>query len=78
MNCEDVVRYLSDYIDRGLSEELEAEARAHLVTCRNCHVVLDTTEKTITLFRQCEVRVIPAERRQALFQELQRAFAERR
>ncbi len=78
MNCEELVRYLSDYIDRGLSEELEAEARAHLATCRNCHVVLNTTEKTITLFRQCEARLIPAERRQALFQELQRAFAERR
>lgn len=77
MNCEELVRYLSDYIDRNLSEELEAEARAHLASCPNCHVVLNTTQKTITLFRECEVRVIPAERREVLFQALQQAFSRR-
>lgn len=78
MNCEELVHYLSDYIDRGLSEELAAEARAHLASCHNCHVILNTTQKTITLFRECEVRVIPAERKEALFQALQQAFSERR
>lgn len=78
MNCEELVRYLSDYIDRGLTEELEAEARAHLASCPNCHVVLNTTQKTISLFRECEVRFIPAERKEALFQALQQALSARR
>ncbi len=78
MNCEELVRYLSDYIDRGLSEDLEAEARAHLASCHNCHVLLNTTHKTITLFRECEARVIPAQHKEALFRALQQAFSERR
>jgi anti-sigma factor RsiW len=77
MTCEELLEYLSDYIDNNLSEELSAEARAHIATCHNCHVVLDTTRETITLFRKCGEECIPSERRTALFQRLQKALIER-
>ncbi|NWF69139.1 MAG: zf-HC2 domain-containing protein [Chloroflexi bacterium] len=57
MQCADVIRYLSDYIDQNLSEALMEEARAHLATCRNCHVVLDSTQQTILLYRQQGQRI---------------------
>ncbi len=75
MNCEQVIQYLSDYIDRDLSEELTAEASEHLATCRNCHVVLDTTRQTILLYRENGRRGIPVERRADLFARLQRTLA---
>jgi anti-sigma factor RsiW len=74
MKCEELMTYLSDYIDQDLSEELRVEAQEHLATCENCHVVLDTTQKMIVLYRQAERQVIPAERRTALFERLQRAM----
>jgi anti-sigma factor RsiW len=71
MQCEDLIRYLSDYIDNNLSEELAAEAREHLATCRNCHVVLDSTQQTILLYRQQGRRLgLPPQRHQALFGQL--------
>jgi anti-sigma factor RsiW len=76
MNCEQLVRYLSDYIDRDLSEELTEEARQHLATCRNCHIVLDTTRQTILLCREAGRQGIPVERRADLFARLQKALAE--
>ncbi|NDJ51697.1 MAG: zf-HC2 domain-containing protein [Chloroflexi bacterium] len=74
MQCDDLLNYLSDYIDNDLDEALSAEARAHLATCPNCKVVLDTTMQTIALTRDREKRVIPAARRQQLFDQLQDAF----
>ncbi|MBL8164756.1 MAG: zf-HC2 domain-containing protein, partial [Anaerolineae bacterium] len=49
MECKEVIAYLSDYIDRNLSDELTADIREHIATCRNCHVVLDSTQQTILL-----------------------------
>ena len=77
MNCDSLLVYLSDYIDNELDEELTAEARNHLATCHNCRVVLDTTQLTIALHRQQEKQVIPAERRERLFNQLHDAFMSR-
>jgi anti-sigma factor RsiW len=78
MNCEELIRYLSDYIDRNLSDELHAEAQQHLATCHNCHVVLDTTQQTIFLYKETGRRGIPIERRADLFARLQQSLADRK
>ena len=78
MKCEELVTYLSDYIDGDLREDLRADAQEHLATCPNCHVVLDTTQQMIVLLRNSGPRAIPIERRKALFQKLQTAFDRRR
>jgi predicted anti-sigma-YlaC factor YlaD len=78
MECEELVTYLSDYIDQNLDEELTTEAQEHLATCHNCRVVLDTTQQTIFLYRQQgQQRKIPAARRERLFGQLQEAFLRR-
>lgn len=77
MDCETLLAYLSDYIDHNLSENLSQAAQDHLQTCQNCRVVLDSTQRTIRLARQHSQTVIPAERRQALFTQIQRAFEKR-
>ncbi|RMF05794.1 MAG: zf-HC2 domain-containing protein [Chloroflexi bacterium] len=77
MECAELLQYLSEYIDNNLDEELTAEAQAHLATCANCKVVLDTTQQTIFLYKQQEPRKIPARRRRRLFNQLQDAFLKR-
>ena len=71
MNCEELIHYLSDYIDNGLTEKLRVDAEEHLATCRNCHVVLDTTRQTIVLFRETHREGTPVDRRSALFGQLE-------
>lgn len=77
MTCEELLRYLSDYIDQNLDEELTAAAQEHLASCQNCRVVLDTTQQTIFLYREQGARQIPAARRQRLFDRLQEAFLQK-
>lgn len=78
MNCDELIAYLSDYIDQDLDEELRSDAQEHLATCQNCRVALDTTQKMIFLYRQNGRRSIPAERRGELFDRLQKAFETRK
>jgi anti-sigma factor RsiW len=74
MTCEELITYLSAYIDDELDEALTREARQHLATCQNCQVVLNTTQRTILLGRGQAQRTIPADRRGMLFARLQEAF----
>jgi len=72
MTCEELVNYLSDYIENCLDDALTAEAREHLETCPKCHILLDTTEKTIMLCRNCAAKqTIPPARRQRILSQLQ-------
>ena len=77
MTCDELLAYLSDYLDSDLDEALSADAHAHLATCRNCKIVLDTTRRTIFLGHGEGQRTIPAERRIALFNGLQDALMRR-
>lgn len=77
MQCEELVTYLSDYIDQELDEDLREDAQQHLSTCHNCRVVLDTTQKMIFLYRQTGTRNIPVDRRDKLLGQIQGAFRQR-
>lgn len=75
ITCEDLVRYLSDYLEQELDDTLTQAAEEHLATCDNCRVVLDTTRKTIHLYKQQGTVVqMPAGRKNVLFDRIAAAF----
>jgi anti-sigma factor RsiW len=77
MTCDELVSYLSAYLDQELDEELTAAAQQHLATCPNCQVVLHTTQRVIQL-GQAQYRVaLPASRRTRLYTRLHQAFLAR-
>ena len=78
MRCEELLAYLSDYIDNEISGDLTAAAQAHLATCENCRVVLNTTQKAIFLVHTYGTRTIPAQRRQNLWNQLEDALARKK
>lgn len=74
MKCEQLLQYLSDYIDNDLDETLTAAAQDHLATCPNCRVVLDTTLQSIFLVHTYGTRTIPNARKERLWEEIEAAF----
>ena len=50
--CEALLGQLHDYIDGELDAALCAEIEEHLAGCDDCRVLVDTTQKTITLYRR--------------------------
>ncbi len=78
MTCEELIHYLSEYIDNNLDENLRADAEEHLRTCQNCHIALDTTRKTILIYKEVGAQPIPTSQRDSLFARLQQALAARK
>ena len=66
ITCAEVVRALSDYIDGALDGALRDEVEHHVATCHECHVVLDTTQCTILLYRAARSTALQGEQRRRL------------
>ncbi len=73
MTCEEVVRWLSDYIDGALSPRLQGEVERHIASCHDCHIVLDSTRCTILLCRASRTTALSGKRRQELLRKLEAA-----
>jgi anti-sigma factor RsiW len=50
--CRALLGSLSDYVDGTLSEDLCEEIERHVSECQDCHVVVDTLRKTISLYHE--------------------------
>jgi len=78
MNCEELLAYLSDYINDNLDEELVTAAQEHLSTCQNCSIVLDSTQRTIALGKaQQRGQQMSPQRQARLYSQLAAAFEKR-
>jgi len=67
MLCKEMVGSLSDYIDGDLEAELCAEIEQHMAGCGNCRVVVDTLNKTVSLYREYGREPIPQDAKNRLY-----------
>ena len=49
ISCLEVIRELSNYIDKDVRPDLRAQIAAHLPACTHCTAVYDGLRNTITL-----------------------------
>jgi len=49
INCQQVIRELSNYLDQDVTPELRAQIKGHLSGCAHCTAVYDGLRNTITL-----------------------------
>lgn len=70
MKCKEFLQELTDYLDGKISESLKAELDEHLHWCHECHVVMNTTKKTIEIYRDNEVYELPEDLRSRLHQAI--------
>lgn len=70
VTCRRHLQGLSEYMDGTLSAELCAELEAHMATCENCRVVVDTLSKTITLYHQMPEPELPNGVKERLYKVL--------
>jgi anti-sigma factor RsiW len=72
LNCKDVFREISNYLDGDLGAELKRAIEAHACGCHHCEVVVDTTRKTIELYCDGRLFPLPLTVRQRLHETLKR------
>lgn len=78
MKCEDLLRMLNDYVDGEIDPSICDQFEQHLEGCDPCQVVIDTTRRTITLYKDEQVYSVPLEFRQRLHQSLRERWNQSR
>lgn len=59
MKCKDFLKELTDYLDGTIQVEVRAELEEHLHWCHDCFVVMNTTKKTIEIYRDNQLYELP-------------------
>ena len=73
VNCEDVWREISNYLDGDVEPSLKAAMQEHFAGCKHCTAVLDGTRNVIHLYADEQVFTVPA----GFHQRLRRKLADR-
>lgn len=66
MTCTEFLAQLDDLIDDAASVEMRADLQEHLRGCEHCVVTLNTTRKTIEIYRSHEIYDLPSDLRERL------------
>lgn len=66
MTCTEFLALLDDVIDDTVSTEMRADLQQHLRGCEHCVVTLNTTRKTIQIYRSHEIYDLPGDLRERL------------
>ena len=59
LTCKDFLNELSEFLDDTLDPKIRAELNKHVEECPNCWVILDTTQRTIKVYKGLEPQTIP-------------------
>jgi hypothetical protein len=59
VTCKEFLALLDDLIDDSVTVEMRAELQAHLGHCGHCEIILNTTRKTIEIYRSHEIYDLP-------------------
>ena len=78
LTCKEFLQELSDYLDETVDVELRRRIEVHITECPNCFVILDTTRRTIQVYKGMQPQVLPDEVQARLLKALERKQAARR
>jgi len=59
ITCEDFFAEFADYLENEVSPEVRQELELHLSQCRACHVLYDSTRKTIKVVAESNSFELP-------------------
>ncbi|HUX43114.1 MAG TPA: zf-HC2 domain-containing protein [Terracidiphilus sp.] len=66
MTCTEFLALLDDLIDDTVTTQMRADLQEHLRGCEHCEVTLNTTRKTIEIYRSHEIYDLPSSLRERL------------
>jgi anti-sigma factor RsiW len=74
MRCQKIILELSNYLDNEMDNSLRLEFEEHMGRCPNCRVIIDTTRRTIEVYRGCEPVPLPESLHNKLRETLHRRY----
>ena len=77
VTCKQFLQELNDYLDPNVDAAMKANLEAHVSKCPNCFVIVDTTLKTLQVYKGMEPQAIPEAVESRLWKALERKMADR-
>ena len=77
LTCKQFLQELNDYLDPNTDTALKLRLEAHVSECPNCFVIVDTTQKTLQVYKGVEPQAIPEDVKDRLLRALERKMAAR-
>jgi hypothetical protein len=59
ITCEEFFAEFADYLENQVSPEIRQELELHLSQCRACHVLYDSTRKTVKIVSESDSFELP-------------------
>jgi anti-sigma factor RsiW len=72
VNCDGIIREISNYLDGELEPMMREDLEQHLKDCKHCSLTIDQTRLTMQLFCDDEVVELPADVKMRLHEGLKR------
>jgi anti-sigma factor RsiW len=76
LHCKDVLENLSCYIDGDGSAELRQAIERHIAHCRRCRVIVDTTQRTVSIVMDADPFEVPLAVSARLYARLEQVLSE--
>ena len=78
LTCKEFMQELNDYLDETVDFELRRSIEVHITECPNCFVILDTTRKTIQVYKGLQPQVLPDDVQARLLKAVEKKMAARK
>lgn len=78
VTCKQFLQELNDFLDPSIDPDTKLHLERHVNECPNCFVILDTTKKTLAVYKGCEPQAVPEGIRVRLWAAIERKMAARK
>ena len=75
LTCKDLLTELNAFLDNDADPDLRNEIQRHINECPNCWVVVDTTQKTLKVYKNLEPQDLPPEVHDRLMEALSKKIS---
>jgi hypothetical protein len=78
LTCKQFLQELNDYLDPSIDPETKRHLESHVSKCPNCFVVVDTTMKTLKVYKGMEPQAVPEDLQIRLWAAVERKMEAKR
>ncbi len=78
ITCKDFLTELNEYLDELIDPETKKHWQSHVDQCPNCFVIVDTTRKTMQVYKGMQEQEVPCDVKSRLMQGLEKKMASRK
>ena len=78
LTCKQFLQELNDFLDPSIDLETKRHLESHVSQCPNCFVVVDTTMKTLKVYKGMEPQAVPQDLQNRLWAAVERKMEAKR